>query len=240
MSDQDSNQPKPATEFTARRNSAAVIDFDDGVDFAAANHGLVARHPTGRIEKNGRPVWDVAHHDFIRNDEPTPDTVHPGLWRQGKLNAVHGLFEVADGVWQARGYDLSNITFIAADSGWLIIDPLTAEECARACLELANDPPRRAAGECGDLHAQPSRPLRWNARRHLQRGRRRTATSGSSRPKASCTRPSARTCWPGRSWVVGRCTSSVRCCRSGPRARSMPGSARPFRSARRGSSHRPN
>jgi alkyl sulfatase BDS1-like metallo-beta-lactamase superfamily hydrolase len=49
------------------------------------------------------------------------------------------LFEVADGVWQARGYDLSNITFIAADNGWLIIDPLTSEETARACLQLAND-----------------------------------------------------------------------------------------------------
>jgi alkyl sulfatase BDS1-like metallo-beta-lactamase superfamily hydrolase len=116
-----------------------MIDFDDGVDFTAASHGLIAQHPTGRFERGGRPVWDVTHHDFLRTDDPAPDTVHPGLWRQGRLNAVHGLFEVADGVWQARGYDLSNITFIAADNGWLIIDPLTSEETARACLELANN-----------------------------------------------------------------------------------------------------
>ena len=138
MSDPDRNALKPASSFTRARNSAAVIDFDDGVDFAAVSHGLIAQHPTGRIERDGRAVWDTANHDFLRTDDPAPDTVHPGLWRQGRLNAVHGLFEVADGVWQARGYDISNITFIAADNGWLIIDPLTSEETARACLELAN------------------------------------------------------------------------------------------------------
>ena len=139
MADTDRNALKAASRFTQARNSAALIDFDDEIDFAAASRGLIAQHPTGRIERAGRPVWDVAHHDFLRTDDPAPDTVHPGLWRQGRLNAVHGLFEVTEGVWQARGYDLSNITFIAADSGWLIIDPLTSEECARACLELANN-----------------------------------------------------------------------------------------------------
>ncbi|WP_420451324.1 alkyl/aryl-sulfatase [Ilumatobacter sp.] len=134
-----SDGPRPATEATRRRNSAAVVDFDDDVDLAGAERGLVAQHPTGRIERDGRPVWDIAHHDFLRYSPDAPDTVHPGLWRQGRLNAIHGLFEVADGVWQARGYDLSNITFIAADSGWLIIDPLTAQECAAACLALANE-----------------------------------------------------------------------------------------------------
>jgi alkyl sulfatase BDS1-like metallo-beta-lactamase superfamily hydrolase len=130
--------PNDASESTRRRNSAAVVDFDDEVDFEAASRGLIAQHDTGRIEKNGRPVWDTAHHDFLRTDEAAPDTVHPGLWRQGRLNAIHGLFEVAPNVWQARGYDISNITFMAADNGWLIIDPLTSEECARACLDLAN------------------------------------------------------------------------------------------------------
>ena len=138
MSDSDPGSPKDATEHTRRRNSAAVVDFDDELDFDAAARHLVAQHETGLIEKNGRPVWDIARHDFLRTDDPAPDTVHPGLWRQGRLNAIHGLFEVSDGVWQARGYDISNITFIAADSGWLIIDPLTSEECARACLDLAN------------------------------------------------------------------------------------------------------
>lgn len=138
MSDTDALQPKTATEYTRRRNSAVVVDFDDDLDFDAASRGLVAQHETGRIEKNGHAVWDVAHHDFMRTDDPVPDTVNPSLWRQGELNALHGLFEVADGVWQARGYDLSNITFLAGSQGWVIIDPLTVEETARACLELAN------------------------------------------------------------------------------------------------------
>ena len=138
MDHDDALAPKSATESTRRRNSAAVVDFDDATDLAAAERGLVARHETGRIERDGRAVWDTAHHDFLRGDGDVPDTVHPGLWRQGRLNAIHGLFQVAEGVWQARGYDISNITFVAGENGWIVIDPLTAEECARACLELAN------------------------------------------------------------------------------------------------------
>ena len=48
-----------------------------------------------------------------------PDTVHPGLWRQARLNCIHGLFEVVPGIWQARGYDISNISFIAGQRGWV-------------------------------------------------------------------------------------------------------------------------
>lgn len=136
MSDLD---PRPATGFTEAANSAAVVDFDDEVDFAAAQRGLIAQLPGGRAEQAGNAVWDVASHDFLRTDDPPPPSVHPGLWRQGRLNSNHGLFEVADGVWQARGYDISNITFMAADDGWLIIDPLTTEATAAACLALAND-----------------------------------------------------------------------------------------------------
>ena len=73
----------------------------------------------------------------MTREEP-PDTVNPSLWRQGRLNAIHGLFEVTDGVWQARGYDISNVTFIAGNDGWVIIDPLTTPFTAGACLDLAN------------------------------------------------------------------------------------------------------
>lgn len=138
MSEQDPLAPRPASEATRKRLSDVVVSFDDDSDFEAARRGLVAEHPTGRIEENGRKVWDVSDSDFIRAAANAPDTVHPGLWRQARLNAIHGLFEVADGVWQARGYDISNITFMATDSGWLIIDPLTTEATAAASLELAN------------------------------------------------------------------------------------------------------
>ncbi len=133
--------PRAATPHTAAANAAsaaALVSFDDEADFERANRGLVATHETGRIELGGNAVWDTARHDFLRSEDPAPDTVHPGLWRQAKLNAIHGLFEVAEGVWQARGYDISNITFMAGDEGWLIIDPLTTSSTAEACLDLAN------------------------------------------------------------------------------------------------------
>jgi alkyl sulfatase BDS1-like metallo-beta-lactamase superfamily hydrolase len=62
--------------------------------------------------------------------------VHPNLWRHAKLNVNHGLFEVTDGVWQVRGYDISNITFIKSNTGWIVVDPLTVEATARASYEL--------------------------------------------------------------------------------------------------------
>mgnify|MGYP001235501844 CR=1 FL=1 len=131
---------KPATSHTVKANTraGALISFDDVKDFERARQGLIATHETGRIELEGRAVWDTSSHDFLREGEPAPETVHPGLWRQGELNAIHGLFEVAQGVWQARGYDISNITFMETPNGWLIIDPLTTSSTAKACLTLAN------------------------------------------------------------------------------------------------------
>ncbi|MEZ5342385.1 MAG: MBL fold metallo-hydrolase [Acidimicrobiales bacterium] len=114
------------------------MPFDDA-DFERASRGLIAQHPTGVIAGPFGPVWDINRYDFIKRDEPNPETVNPSLWRQAQLNNIHGLFEVAPKVWQVRGYDLSNITFIEGDTGWVIIDPLTSPECAAACLELANE-----------------------------------------------------------------------------------------------------
>jgi alkyl sulfatase BDS1-like metallo-beta-lactamase superfamily hydrolase len=118
--------------------AAAAFSFDDAGDFARAMRGLVATHPTGVIPGRHNDVWNVHEYDFNRGDVPAPDTVNPSLWRQGRLNAIHGLFEVTDGVWQARGYDIANITFIAGDTGWLLVDVLTTPEQAAECLKLAN------------------------------------------------------------------------------------------------------
>jgi alkyl sulfatase BDS1-like metallo-beta-lactamase superfamily hydrolase len=129
--------PKPATLATRERNAGPTEAFDPA-DFERASRGLVAQHPTGVIEAAGGVVWDVRRYDFVAPGAPSPDTVNPSLWRQAQLNAVHGLFEVAPGLWQVRGYDISNISFVAGDTGWIVIDPLTAEPCARAALELAD------------------------------------------------------------------------------------------------------
>ena len=73
--------------------------------------------PTGVIEGAWGTAWDVSRYAFIEQGSANPDTVNPSLWRQAQLNSIHGLFEVAPGCWQARGYDISNITFIAGDDG---------------------------------------------------------------------------------------------------------------------------
>ena len=135
------NAPQPASPHTRALHSqaTAMMTFDDSSDFERANRGLVATHATGRIALGDHTVWDVADYDFVREREIAPDTVHPGLWRQARLNCIHGLFQVGEGVWQARGYDISNITFLAGDEGWVIIDPLTTAATAAASLALANE-----------------------------------------------------------------------------------------------------
>ncbi|NND73805.1 MAG: MBL fold metallo-hydrolase [Ilumatobacter sp.] len=131
--------PKPPTEHTRALLAAAGASFvADPADTDRASRGLISTHATGLIEDGGRAVWDVSRHDFVRDSVEAPDSVNPSLWHQARLNAVHGLFEVAPGLWQARGYDISNISFLAGDTGWVIIDPLTSEACAKACLDLAN------------------------------------------------------------------------------------------------------
>ena len=74
----------------------------------------------------GRRVFDIGAYEFLREGAPAPETVNPNLWRHAVLNAHHGLFEVTRGVWQVRGYDISNITFIRGSSGWIVVDPLTS------------------------------------------------------------------------------------------------------------------
>jgi alkyl sulfatase BDS1-like metallo-beta-lactamase superfamily hydrolase len=130
--------PNDATEHTRAVTSQPIPRFDPA-DFDRASRGLVAQHATGVIQGDFGVAWDINKYDFIERGSANPDTVHPSLWRQAQLNNIHGLFEVAPGVWQARSYDISNITFIAGDTGWVIIDPLTSTATARACLELANE-----------------------------------------------------------------------------------------------------
>ena len=126
--------PKPATEHTRALNSAAVTPLDPA-DFTRAQRGFIASLENTKItDSQGRQAGDIGRYEFLQGD--APDTVHPNLWRHAKLNAHHGLFEVTEGVWQVRGYDISNITFIKSNTGWIVVDPLTVEATARASYEL--------------------------------------------------------------------------------------------------------
>ncbi|MEO5724262.1 MAG: MBL fold metallo-hydrolase, partial [Ilumatobacteraceae bacterium] len=136
----DGTQPKPATAATIEANQSAVAgcDFTDEADFARARRGMLSQlHPAVISGANGKPIWDVSNFDFLEAD--APDSVHPGLWRQARLNNIHGLFEVVPGIYQVRGYDISNISFIRSDTGWIVIDPLTVAETAAAARQLIDE-----------------------------------------------------------------------------------------------------
>ena len=137
--DAGSTPPKPPTAFTVAANQSVVLSFDDQGDLDRATTGRIAQLESGPITMGDHVVYDLARHAFVGESEAPPDSVHPGLWRQARLNSNHGLFEVADGIWQVRGYDLANITFLAGgDGGWMVIDPLTNAPTAAAALDLAN------------------------------------------------------------------------------------------------------
>lgn len=133
---------KPATEATQRYNAAfgARLNLADRQDFEDAKHGLIARPDRLLIkDATGNVVWDLeAYKAFIADDKPAPDTVNPSLWRNAQLELQHGLFEVVDGVYQVRGYDISNITFVRGDTGWIVGDPLSTVEQAQAAYELVS------------------------------------------------------------------------------------------------------
>lgn len=104
-------------------------------DFEDAERGFVGTaEQTAITAADGRVVFDPADYDFLA--EPAPPTVHPGLWRQSALNARHGLFEVTAGIYQVRGFDISNMTLIEGATGVIVVDPLCAEETAAAALAL--------------------------------------------------------------------------------------------------------
>jgi len=132
--------PKPATSFTRAANEAvkARLPFSNTRDFELATRGRLAGPETLVIPADsGGAAWDMSTFDFIAGD--APDTVNPSLWRQAQLNKLHGLFEVVDGIYQVRGYDLSNVTFVRGETGWIVIDPLITVETARAALALVDE-----------------------------------------------------------------------------------------------------
>ena len=92
---------KPATHATraAQARIAAALPPDDGSDFANAQRGFIGTIPDATVGS----TWSMAPFAFLEGERP--DTANPSLWRQARLNALHGLFEVTPGVYQVRGFD---------------------------------------------------------------------------------------------------------------------------------------
>jgi len=130
---------KQLQQSTALANKAVSdrLPLSDTDDFDAAKRGHIASLPSGGVlTADGRKVWDIGDYDFL--DQPCPASVNPSLWRMAQLNKISGLFEVTEGVWQARACDYANMTVISGQNGWILVDPLMARESAAAALKMIN------------------------------------------------------------------------------------------------------
>ncbi|MAI89089.1 alkyl sulfatase dimerization domain-containing protein [Ponticaulis sp.] len=134
-----------ATETTQAYNEAFAADlpWGDDADFERAARGFIATRENPLITTaSGGTVVDLSAYDFAEGD--APDTVNPSLWRHLQLLRQHGLYEVVPGLWQVRGFDLSVMSIIRTDTGYVIVDPLLARETSAAAMELVRQ-------ELGDL-----------------------------------------------------------------------------------------
>lgn len=130
----EANAPTPVIT-SAHAEHTDSLPFGDVRDFEDADRGFLGRlDPCVVKAADGRVVWDNDSYAFLRGE--APPSVHPSLWRQSTLAAEQGLYEVVEGIYQARGLDLSNISFIEGDTGVIVIDPLISTETAAAALAL--------------------------------------------------------------------------------------------------------
>ena len=137
-----SAQPKTATVHTASINSAVYsqLDFADTQEAEFAVRGLIAAPEVLELtDEDGRVLWSQAAYSFLSDYDAAPDTVNPSLWENTKNNHAYGLFEVCEGIYQVRGYDMANLTVIRGETGWIVFDPLMSVECSRAAMQLIEE-----------------------------------------------------------------------------------------------------
>lgn len=129
--------PSPAT-IEANRKAAAAMPAQDRRDEDFASRGFLGTRADPKILKaDGSVAVDLAAFDFLK--AAAPATVNPSLWRQSQLTAKHGLFRVTDSIYQVRGFDTANITFVRGKTGWIVIDTLTNIETSRAAYDLVTE-----------------------------------------------------------------------------------------------------
>jgi alkyl sulfatase BDS1-like metallo-beta-lactamase superfamily hydrolase len=136
---QSDTDPKPASPATiaAQHAQIDVLPAEDGRDDDFSSRGFLGTRADPIIKaKDGRPVWNLDAYAWM--DGKAPDTVNPSLWRHQMILRKHGLFALSDGMWQVRGFDVSNMTVIKGATGWILVDPLTTRETAAAAMELVN------------------------------------------------------------------------------------------------------
>lgn len=139
--DSQGHSAPTAATIKANQNVRQQLPFNNQQDFIDAKRGLIASVDS-LVTKNssGEDVWNMNDYKFIQYqgvDGGSPASVNPSLWRQANLNNIHGLFKVSDGIYQLRGFDLANMTLIEGDTGWIVVDPLTAKETSKQAFDFA-------------------------------------------------------------------------------------------------------
>jgi alkyl sulfatase BDS1-like metallo-beta-lactamase superfamily hydrolase len=136
--DADSMGFTKPTSLTEEINARVLkeLPLEDQQDFKDARRGLIASMPELRVkDADGNIIWDMNAYAFIQGKAPS--SVNPSLWRQSMLNNIHGLFKVTEGIYQLRGFCISNMTIIEGKAGWIIVDPLTSRETASTAIAFA-------------------------------------------------------------------------------------------------------
>lgn len=132
---------KPPTPATVEANRAAVSRYamDDRQDFADNDHGFIAPLPGQVKAADGRVIFDPGWFDYLAEDAPAPDSVHPSLWRQSQLMAKSGLYRIAERVFQVRNNDIANLTVIEGHTGLVVIDCTGSVESAAQSMSMIRE-----------------------------------------------------------------------------------------------------
>ena len=134
----DTSKEASATTKEANGQVYAALDVKDQQEKEFAEKGLIAAPENLELkDETGKVIWSQKAYNFVENKE-APDTVNPSLWRNTQNNHLYGLFKVTDGIYQVRGYDMTNITFIEGKTGWIVFDPLMSTECSKAAMQLVD------------------------------------------------------------------------------------------------------
>lgn len=136
------NKGKMPSKYTveAQKHQRKILPLSDKRDFEEAKKGFIAEPEYREIKAEaGHVAWDIGSYDWLLEEGKDFDSIHPSLQRQAILNMHYGLYEVIPGIYQVRGYDLANISFIKSKTGWIVFDPLTAKETAAAALKFINE-----------------------------------------------------------------------------------------------------
>jgi len=133
---------KAPTQHTVAKQEALrkSLPLSDKKDFEEQKKGFIAAPDYKEIKAEaGHVAWSMGKYEFLLEEGKDFDTIHPSLQRQAILNMNYGLYEVIPGIYQVRGFDLANISFIKGKTGWIVFDPLTAKETAAAALKFINE-----------------------------------------------------------------------------------------------------